>query len=126
MIRALCLASLLAVCTPALLAAQQDEEFCPEGRTQLDMNICAGDELARADTLLNERYQRLLQAIEPHRVEPLRAAQRAWIRFRDAECDFEASEFEGGSMMPMIDTLCRAHLSRKRAEELQAMLDADN
>jgi uncharacterized protein YecT (DUF1311 family) len=125
MIRTLCLAALLAVCAPALLAAQEDEEFCPEGRTQLEMNICAGDELARADTLLNERYQRLLQAIEPHRVEPLRAAQRAWIRFRDAECGLEASEFQGGSMMPMVDTLCHAHLSRKRAEELERMLAMD-
>ena len=128
MIRTLCLAALLLACTPALLAAQDEgaeAEFCPKGRTQLAMNNCAAAELARADTLLNERYQQLLRTMEPERVEALRAAQRAWIRFRDAECDFQASEVAGGSMERMVHALCLAHLTRKRADEFQVLLVVD-
>lgn len=125
MIRTLCFAALLAA-APAFLAAQEDAEFCPEGRTQLQMNSCAADELARADTALNEAYQVVLEELEPERVELLRTAQRAWIRFRDAECELEASEFAGGSLEPMIHTLCLAHLTRKRAEALEAMLSEED
>jgi uncharacterized protein YecT (DUF1311 family) len=121
-LRTLCIAAFLLAGTPALLAGQ-DDEFCPDGRTQQEMNSCAADELARADTALNAAYQEVLRVVEPHRVEPLRAAQRAWIRFRDAECEFEASEFAGGSMEPMMHTLCLAHLTRRRTEEFDSILN---
>jgi uncharacterized protein YecT (DUF1311 family) len=126
MIRTLSLAALLLSGTPALLAAQRGGDPCPDARTQFDMNACAAGQLARADTVLNERYQRLLRALadEPGRVERLRVAQRAWIRFRDAHCDFEASQFEGGSMKPMTDSLCRAGLTEERAEALARMMQA--
>lgn len=126
MIRTLCLAALLLIGTPALLSAQDDDpEFCPEGRTQLDMNNCAAAELEAADSVLNRTYQRLLRVIEPGRVDALREAQRAWIRFRDAECELQSSEFEGGSMRPAVHALCLADLSKKRAEALEDMLSAD-
>jgi uncharacterized protein YecT (DUF1311 family) len=123
MIRTLCIAALLLVGTPALLAAQDREEFCP-ARTQSEMTACAAEELARADTLLNERYRQLVRLLapEPARLQRLREAQRAWIRFRDAECDYEASAFEGGSMQPMIDALCVAGLTKTRADEIQRMI----
>jgi uncharacterized protein YecT (DUF1311 family) len=126
MIRTLCLAALVLAGTPALLAAQDDEEFCPDGRTQYEMNACAAEKLARADSLLNHSYQQLLRVIEPDRVDALREAQRAWIRFRDAECEFQASEVGGGSLQPMVEALCLADLTEKRAEEFEDMLSADN
>jgi uncharacterized protein YecT (DUF1311 family) len=122
MIRTLCLAALLLAGAPALLKAQE-KEFCPEGRTQLDMTYCAGEELARADSLLNANYQALVRTLEPHRVRALREAQRAWIRFRDAECAFQESEVRGGSMAPMVYALCEAELSEARAEEFARLLN---
>ena len=125
MIRTLCLAALLFVAAPALLAAQK-KEFCPEGRTQLDMTYCAGEELARADSMLNANYQRLVRTLEPHRVQALREAQRAWIRFRDAECAFQESAVTGGSMAPMVHALCEAELSTERAKEFARLLSPDD
>lgn len=124
MIRILCLAALLAALGPACLAAQQEEAFCPEGRTQLDMNACAAEELAQADSLLNENYQALLRTLEPERVQALREAQRAWIRFRDAECEFQVSEVAGGSIAPSVHALCLAHLSEQRAAQFAGILAA--
>lgn len=125
MIRTFCIAALL-LAAPAVLGAQE-REFCPEGRTQADLTACAAEELARADTRLNERYQQLLRELapEPNRVEALREAQRAWIRFRDAECDYEASAFEGGSMQPMVDALCVAQLTQDRADDFQRMITTE-
>lgn len=127
MIRTLCLAVLLAAGTPAWLAAQTTDGagFCSQGRTQLDMNACAAAEHARADTLLNRNYQALLRFVEPGRVQPLRQAQRAWIRFRDAECEFQASQAAGGSIRPMVHALCLARLTEERAEEFGELLTGD-
>lgn len=120
MIRTLCFA-VVAACTPALLASQE-KEFCPKGRTQLDMNNCAAAELTAADALLNQSYQELLRVLPPERVELLREAQRAWIRFRDAECELQASEVRGGSMEPMVHALCLAQLTEERAAKFGEML----
>ncbi len=121
MIRTLCIAALL-MAAPARLAAQPAEDPCPDARTQAAMNQCAGQTLARADTLLNDTYQRVLRTIPPRRVEALRVAQRAWIRFRDAECAFAGAEYAGGSMEPMVRALCLARLTEERTEQLAALL----
>lgn len=126
MIRTLSLSVLLLAGTPALLAAQKGNDPCPDARTQTEMTTCAGEHYRSADRILNERWQRLLRAMEdePERVALLREAQRAWIRFRDTQCDFEASAFEGGSMMPMVGSFCMAELTRTRAEQLSELIRA--
>jgi uncharacterized protein YecT (DUF1311 family) len=125
MIRALFLATLLAVYSPAFLAAQDVEEFCPGTRTQLDYNDCLAEAAAKADSLLNDRYQKVLRKVGEDRVELLRAAQRAWIRFRDAECPFRASAMAGGSGERSLVSLCVARLSRQRVEEFDRILAFD-
>lgn len=127
MIRTICITALLLAGAPALLAAQ-DGGRCPEARTQHDLNVCAAETYARADTVLNERWQQLVRSLsrQPRRVEVLRTAQRAWIRFRDAQCEFEGLEFDGGSMQPMVELLCMADLTEQRANELAAMLGQAN
>ncbi len=122
MIRIFCIAAILSGAAPACLAAQEGKRTCANPRTQHDMNVCAAQELARADRVLNERYQELAGSMPPVQLELLRTAQRAWIRFRDAECAYQASAFEGGSMQPMVRSSCLARLTEKRAAELGEML----
>jgi uncharacterized protein YecT (DUF1311 family) len=122
MIRIVRIAALLAAVAPACLAAQEGERTCADPRTQHDMNVCAAQELARADSVLNARYQELVGSMPSAQLELLRTAQRAWIRFRDAECAYQASAFEGGSMQPMVRSSCLARLTEARAEELGRML----
>ncbi|HST58217.1 MAG TPA: lysozyme inhibitor LprI family protein [Longimicrobium sp.] len=122
MIRIFCIAALLAAGAPACLAAQDGKSVCPDARTQHEMNVCAAQELARADRVLNERYPELVRTMPPVQLELLRTAQRAWIRFRDAECAYQASVFEGGSMQPMVRSSCLARLTEERAAELGEML----
>lgn len=125
MIRILRLAALLLACTPAPLTAQGDHPSCDDARTQTDMTQCAAMAYARADSALNQTYQQVLQGIEPARKETLRAAQRAWIRMRDADCELENAEFEGGSIHPMLFALCQAHATRLRTGQLRQLLASD-
>ncbi|NEX92642.1 lysozyme inhibitor LprI family protein [Caulobacter sp. 17J65-9] len=45
-------------------------------------------ELASSDRALNATYQTLIRRLRPADQASLRAAQRAWIAFRDADCAF--------------------------------------
>ena len=85
---------------------------CP-GETQMEMNECAGIAYDKADRRLNQVYKRL------ERTSELVAAQRAWITFRDAECKYKASAYEGGSMQPMVYAGCLQSLTEDRIKQLE-------
>ena len=125
MIRIFCIAAFLAAAAPAVLAAQDGKEACADARTQHDMNVCAAQDLARVDSVLNARYQELVRTMPPAQLELLRTAQRAWIRFRDAECAHQVSAFEGGSMQPMVRSSCLARLTEARIEDLERIIHRD-
>jgi uncharacterized protein YecT (DUF1311 family) len=50
--------------------------------------------------------------------ETLKKAQRAWIAYRDAVCEYEGYEARGGTMEPMLVNGCLARLTRTRTKEL--------
>jgi uncharacterized protein YecT (DUF1311 family) len=111
----------------ALLAgpAWAQEVDCSRAVTQLDMNLCARLDWEAADAELNLAYEAALEtaaeadASFPNDVEAaLRAAQRAWLPYRDAACEAEAALWGGGSAEPMIRSGCLAMVTRQRAEEL--------
>ena len=55
----------------------------------------------------------------------LRAAQRAWITFRDAACAAEGYQMHGGSAEPMVIYGCRARLTEARLADLQYLGNPD-
>ena len=116
---ALLAAAAIALAAPAHAQQTAVQRCIDAAHTQLEMTTCAVDERVRADRELNQAYQALLPTLEPERRELLRVAQRAWIAFRDAHCAFEESEFAGGSMAPMIESLCVARLTEERTRELK-------
>ncbi|GJD95489.1 lysozyme inhibitor LprI family protein [Methylobacterium iners] len=95
---------------------------CKNPVTQLDMNICASEAYGEADARLNRTYAKLVKALEPDRIETLRAAQRAWVTFRERECAFAGSEVGGGSMQPMIISGCARTLTEQRVKDLEKHL----
>lgn len=94
---------------------------CDNARTQLALTECSAQAYQSADDELNEAYQSLVSKLEekPATLEKLRDAQRAWIRFRDAECALESSGVEGGSAQPMVRNGCLATLTKQRTERLR-------
>ncbi|HEY6048721.1 MAG TPA: lysozyme inhibitor LprI family protein, partial [Sphingomicrobium sp.] len=50
----------------------------------------------------------------------LKQGQRAWVQFRDAQCEYEGLGERGGSMEPMIVNACRERLTRERIKQLSA------
>ncbi len=99
---------------------------CNNPQTQSEMNVCAGIAYRNADRRLNQVYQQLLPKLPASRRQQLVTAQQAWIRYRDASCNFERSEVEGGSMAPMVQASCLARLTEQRTKDLQQYLESTN
>jgi uncharacterized protein YecT (DUF1311 family) len=52
----------------------------------------------------------------------LEKAQSLWLRYREANCESEASIYEGGSIRPAIYSTCLASVTRERADRLRSFL----
>lgn len=79
---------------------------------------CINAEHDRQDRRLNANYKQLMGALDPERQEMLRAAQRAWLAYRAAECDWEGSADMGGSLQMVEAAQCRLTMTETRADEL--------
>jgi uncharacterized protein YecT (DUF1311 family) len=112
----------MAVLALAQKAPAKKADPCANAQNQNAMNACAQAEYKKAGAELNRVYQQLLAKLEFAHQEKLKAAQRAWLPFRDAHCEAEAFTFEGGSMQPMMRGHCLAAETQARTKQLQAML----
>jgi uncharacterized protein YecT (DUF1311 family) len=98
------------------------ESGCASG-VQLYMNICSLYGYYVADAALNEQYRSLHSRLkEATARDRLTKAQRAWVAWRDASCDFETSTGEDGSFRPTALALCRKGMTEKRTEQIAASL----
>lgn len=106
----------------ALFAAPVDAQTaaeCIDPQQQQLMNACAAKEYDEADKALNRAWKPAKQFGDNIGVgEDLLAAQRAWLAYRDLECDVQASLFEGGSLQPLIRLGCLTDLTTERTEML--------
>lgn len=104
--------------------AQQKKKLapCADAQSQAAMNICWGKEYKAADARLNEAYKQLAAKLNDEEKAELKNAQLAWLKYRDANCDFVADQYKGGSMRPMIAAICLADVTNNRATELKAQL----
>lgn len=99
--------------------AQTAAPACDPNQTQIDLTQCHADEAARWDDLLNIIYRRVIQTLDAEGEERLRAAQRAWITYRDLTCEMERMRYDGGSIAPMIEAQCTARLTEQRTRDLE-------
>jgi uncharacterized protein YecT (DUF1311 family) len=84
------------------------------------MQDCIGEELERQDRRLNRGYEALMGSVPEKRRAQLRDAQRKWIAFRDANCEFYYDP-QGGSAARLAANECVVTLTAERARELEAL-----
>ena len=95
---------------------------CGEATTQLETNVCAGEQFKLADEELNRLYKEKLDTLTADR-ESFRDMQRAWLVFRDKACFYETGpREEGGSSWPLTDATCMEYHTKKRIEDLKMYL----
>ena len=115
-------ASIASIATAALLGAAvsafaDDAEQSCDGSTY-EIVDCQKGKLAVLDKRLNAAYQQALkQAVSDKQREQLRKAQRLWVQYRDANCEYY--ELGEGTIARVYGGSCMLDLTRTRAEELE-------
>lgn len=100
---------------------------CDEQSNQQELNVCSDQDFEAADRALNDVYAEIVKRLSANADEKTRlvAAQKAWIGFRDAECDFQTAIHAAGSIYPMLVSICLAEMTQKRTGELKVYLSCD-
>jgi len=107
------------VLAPAVHAGDQGEpEQSCDGNT-FQMVECLKAKTAQWDKRLNIAYQKALQDAQSAQREPLRAAQRSWIQYRDANCLYYGM---GEGTIARLDAgECMRSMTEARAKELEGL-----
>ena len=102
---------------PLTLRAQDSlRAACDTAITTLDMRRCVSRDLDEAERQL----QRYLREARRHAADRalLDSAETAWAQYRDVACRAAGSQYQGGTMMPLVVLGCRLALTRNRTHEL--------
>jgi uncharacterized protein YecT (DUF1311 family) len=103
-------------------------QACNEkAKAQPDLNACARQEADRVDAKLNKLYAQLLaKAKDPNDIAKIKAAERAWIAYRDAyiEATYPAKDkqLEYGSEYLTDVALLEAKLTQQHMADLEDLL----
>ena len=119
----LCRSAFLVICGFALFTPLQISHT----QTQSEMNEEAAQEFAKADADLNKTYKAVMSRMDDESRALLKASQKAWIVYRDAEAQFQSDlEARGGSIYPLTFLIHQTTLTEQRTAELKKILANTN
>lgn len=137
MLKALCrLVLLLSLAWIAPLSAEeQNDPFCLNaGGSAMEVGHCVDKRFAAEEKNLEESYWQAHLRVEeeekalkqmglnPSMLAAFESSQRAWQRYRDAECEFEATLLTPSPWLGIHQDQCRLKSTIKRIAYLQTVL----
>jgi len=109
---------------------------CSKAFTTPDMNECARIEQEKVEAELNATYKRALAFLDgrdpPIKEDAARAkaklieAQRAWITFRESDCEAVYSLNSSGTIRTLMWIGCMRSRAEQRIKELNRLMDGDD
>lgn len=103
----------------------------PDGSSNAGISACISHETADWDALLNKHYERAMtraKAADADLAElgsaaspaapVLQQAQRNWMSFRDASCEYESVRYQGGTAGGPASAACMMELTATQALRL--------
>jgi uncharacterized protein YecT (DUF1311 family) len=103
-------------------SAAEQSDPCDKASSQAEINACSAERYQAADREMNETYRRLQARVRGKSRELLTRAQKAWVRFRDFECELESAGARGGSAYRALHNQCLARLTGARTEDLKRLI----
>lgn len=91
-------------------------------QSQHEMNQQAFAEFEKADKELNQIYAKVQARLDKEGKEKLKAAQRAWVAFRDAQAEMDADLMRGGSGSILLRAGSKTQSTQKRVQDLKEFL----
>ena len=125
----LLLLTTLFMASGALAAAPKPD--CANASTTPEMTQCAALDADAAEAKLNATYKQLIQNLSQPDTESekysetrqkLQITQRAWIKFRDADCEAVYQANSGGTLRGLAALGCKRNRAEQRTRELQDYL----
>lgn len=92
---------------------------CQNATTSSAMRACENRRYADAQRELDAAYQDVLRHLDEAQRQKLRVAQRAWLRFRDTNAEFQASLAQGGTLGLLLKTGSLTEMTQARTLELK-------
>lgn len=126
--RALLVRRFPALCFLIALSAPALAGNCEKAMTTLEINVCASIEQKKIEAKLNKVYQRVLKSLDQpdspgasysEMRKSLVAAQRAWIKFREADCDAVYQKHAGGTIRTVMFIGCMQAHAEQRIKNLE-------
>ncbi|UFH49374.1 lysozyme inhibitor LprI family protein [Pseudomonas sp. KNUC1026] len=123
--------ALSAILLASACSAAQAAQDCSGAVSTVDMQECAQKSLKAADADLNMSYQKLLKRLSGSSApgednaasrRKLINAQKAWIAFRDADCDAQYQAHIGGTLRGLVLLGCKQQHTEQRTKELDNYL----
>ncbi|HTT49011.1 MAG TPA: lysozyme inhibitor LprI family protein [Pseudolabrys sp.] len=115
-------AALVGAAVSAFAGAQgEPDQDC--GASTPEMVECLNVKTAEWDKRLNAAYAKALKEVETKQRESLRAAQRLWVQYRDANCLYYS--LGEGSIARVEAAGCMLRMTKARALELEGKEDRD-
>ncbi|MBD2781052.1 lysozyme inhibitor LprI family protein [Xenorhabdus szentirmaii] len=108
------------------------EGMCSDIDNSDQVYLCSTKKLSESDMILNNEYKELIsninyeykrdEKLRKEYIHKLKLAQRAWISFRDKNCDVKAFQIESQSQT--YETLindCKNKMTLARIEEIKEL-----
>jgi uncharacterized protein YecT (DUF1311 family) len=106
----------------AVLATVGGFSLEARAQSQAQMNQEAFADFKKADQTLNKIYPQVLAKLDTEGQEKLKAAQRAWVSYRDAQAELEADQARGGSLAPLLRANSMTTTTEERIKQLREFL----
>ena len=133
-----CLGIVSAVPAPSRAQDQgaEPKADCNNAMSTVEINFCLEKEFDKADAALNADYKKAIAKIpkmaseKPYDAksweDALRASQRAWVTFRDAECKDHVPLFWMGGTGATGEVLsCMTEMTKSRTTQLKELYESD-
>lgn len=119
----------LTLLTFSALCFGQSSDPCKTQSNTLEINECGKLTLKEKDRELNQAYQALMKSLKPDDKgddtnftevkKKLQDAQRAWITFRDNDCQGKLALWASGTIRGALYLGCLAERTEQRTKELR-------
>ncbi|MBF0401572.1 MAG: DUF1311 domain-containing protein [Magnetococcales bacterium] len=96
---------------------------CAKPMGTVEEKYCTGEAYRAADADLNQSWATFTSGLEPGFKQALIEAQRAWVTYRDRNCDAETFLARGGTGYISFYNLCLERMTRQRTEVLRTLLE---
>lgn len=99
--------------------AQRHSGYCDEAESTADFQSCIKSHNEASKQQLNKVYKELLDQQERENDHEIMQAQKDWLKYRDAQCRYEAGLTDNEALKHVYETSCLTALTQFRAQYLK-------